>query len=579
MSRLAKLRDATGLEELAKLLGFKPKAISYVLYIKNAEQKYTKFEIPKRSGGMRQISAPCSELMSLQRRLAELLQECIAEINEERGVKAVLSHGFRRKHCIKTNAWAHRNKRYVLNVDLQDFFGSINFGRVRGFFISNKNFQLKERVATLIAQIACYDNALPQGSPCSPVISNLIGHLLDIRLAELARQSGCTYSRYADDITFSTNKPQFPKNVAVQRDEDDHCWVVGADLVKIIGRAGFKVNDKKTRLQYHGSRQEVTGLVVNTKLNARSEYRHVARAMVHRLMKTGSFTRKGYVLDKEGKGAIEEVDGTVASLNGALSFIDSVDLYNRMSKIKKADREKPLVTLQDKTATERCYADFLFYKNFLGNERPVVLGEGKTDNVYIQCALRSMLALYPSLIEKGADKLDFKFSFFNRTSTTDRLTSLSGGSEQFKTFVKEYLAYRRKFPIKEKVPPIVIVADSDDGVKQLNGYIRSVTGSAVDMGADFTYIKENLYVVYTPLAADGKGAPIENLFEKSVLEKELNGKKFNPSNSGINPAKEYGKAYFAQHVVKAGADSIDFSGFKVLLDRIARAIAHGTAKV
>lgn len=211
MSRLAKLRDATGLEELAKLLGFKPKAISYVLYIKNSEQKYTKFEIPKRSGGMRQISAPCSELMSLQRRLAELLQECIAEINEERGVKAVLSHGFRRKHCIKTNAWAHRNKRYVLNVDLQDFFGSINFGRVRGFFILNKNFQLKEKVATLIAQIACHDNALPQGSPCSPVISNLIGHLLDIRLAELARQSGCTYSRYADDITFSTNKPQFPK--------------------------------------------------------------------------------------------------------------------------------------------------------------------------------------------------------------------------------------------------------------------------------------------------------------------------------------------------------------------------------
>lgn len=573
------LRDATGLDELAHLLGFKPKAISYILYIKNPEKKYAQFEIPKRSGGKRLISAPCSELMSLQRRLAELLQECIAEINEERDVKTVLSHGFRKKYCIKTNAWVHRNKRYVANVDLLDFFGSINFGRVRGFFISNNNFKLNEKVATLIAQIACHDNALPQGSPCSPVISNLIGHLLDIRLAELAKKSGCTYSRYADDLTFSTNKPQFPRSVAVQRDEDDHCWVAGPDLVKIITRAGFKVNDKKTRLQYHGSRQEVTGLVVNTKLNARSEYRHVARAMVHRLMKTGAFSRKGYVVDKDGKGAIEEVTGEIESLTGVLSFIDSVDLFNRMRQIKEADREKPLVTLKDLTATERCYGDFLFYKNFLGNDKPVVLGEGKTDNIYIQCALRSMSAQYPSLIKKGADGFDFQFSFFNRTSTTDRLTSLSGGSEQFKTFVKEYLTYRRKFVRKEKAPPIVIVADSDDGVKQLNGYIRSVTGSAVDMNADFTHIKENLYIVYTPLAKDGAGAPIENLFENSVLEKKLNGKTFNSSNSGINHAKEYGKAYFAQHVVKKDADTIDFSAFKSLLDRIVKAIDHGSRKI
>jgi hypothetical protein len=102
----------------------------------------------------------------------------------------------------------------VLNIDLEDFFGTVNLGRVRGFFIKERNFALKPRVATVLAQIACHDNALPQGSPCSPVISNLIGHVLDIQLSALARKTGCTYSRYADDITFSTNKQVFPPAIA-----------------------------------------------------------------------------------------------------------------------------------------------------------------------------------------------------------------------------------------------------------------------------------------------------------------------------------------------------------------------------
>ena len=100
----------------------------------------------------------------------------------------------------------HVGSKYVLNIDLQDFFDSFNFGRVRGFFIKNRNFQLNPDVATVIAQIACYDNKLPQGSPCSPVITNLISHSLDIRLASLAKKYKCTYTRYADDITFSTRE-------------------------------------------------------------------------------------------------------------------------------------------------------------------------------------------------------------------------------------------------------------------------------------------------------------------------------------------------------------------------------------
>jgi RNA-directed DNA polymerase len=80
--------------------------------------------------------------------------------------------------------------------------GSFNFGRVRGFFISNNDFKLSPKVSTLIAQIACHQNELPQGSPCSPVITNLITHILDVRLTQQAKKYGCKYSRYVDDITF-----------------------------------------------------------------------------------------------------------------------------------------------------------------------------------------------------------------------------------------------------------------------------------------------------------------------------------------------------------------------------------------
>jgi retron-type reverse transcriptase len=113
-------------------------------------------------------------------------------------------------HCdlslINTNTIVHLNQKNVPNIDLSNFFDSFNVGRVRGFFIKNRNFELHPDIATVIAQIACLDNKLPQGSPCSPVITNLITHSLDIRLASLAKKYSCSYSRYADDITISTRK-------------------------------------------------------------------------------------------------------------------------------------------------------------------------------------------------------------------------------------------------------------------------------------------------------------------------------------------------------------------------------------
>ena len=143
----------------------------------------------------------------------------------------------------------------------------------------------------MIAQIACHDNELPQGSPCSPVISNLVAHLLDVRLARLARAHKCTYSRYADDLTFSTNQRDFPPELARPVPEQVSRWDLGELLATEIKNAGFCVNYQKTRMQYCNSRQMTTGLIVNQKVNIRSEYYRTVRAMCHTLFSTGEYYR------------------------------------------------------------------------------------------------------------------------------------------------------------------------------------------------------------------------------------------------------------------------------------------------
>lgn len=185
MSYLETLRRAKTRKELAHLLGFKPSALTSIIYKTPLENRYTSFEISKKNGEPRTIRAPNRQLKKLQTHLSHYLYQCLNEIEEGRKTTPV-AYGFRKNGTIVANAKNHKRRRYVLNLDLVDFFPSFNFGRVRGYFLKNHDFQLNEEVATTIAQIACDGEALPQGSPCSPVISELIGQVLDIRLLRLA---------------------------------------------------------------------------------------------------------------------------------------------------------------------------------------------------------------------------------------------------------------------------------------------------------------------------------------------------------------------------------------------------------
>jgi RNA-directed DNA polymerase len=144
MSVLKKLHDAQSIADVAGILGFKTKNLAYILYAQPDSLKYKEFVIPKKSGGVRSIAAPQGGLKLLQRRLADILQDCLSEIdnivaNDEKAKSCdQASHGFKRGFSIRTNAKKHRNRRYVFNVDLTDFFGSPLF--LHRFLASDRGF-------------------------------------------------------------------------------------------------------------------------------------------------------------------------------------------------------------------------------------------------------------------------------------------------------------------------------------------------------------------------------------------------------------------------------------------------------
>lgn len=569
MSNLEKLRGAQDRKELAKLLGFAPKALTSIIYKTSLEANYTTFEIAKKSGGVRVIKAPAPKLKKLQTHLAHLLYACLDEIEKERKSSPV-SYGFRRNGSISANAKNHKRRRYVLNLDLEDFFPTFNFGRVRGFFLKDKAFELNEEVATTIAQIGCDGEALPQGSPCSPIISELIGQVLDLRLLRFAKKHGVRYSRYADDITFSTNQREFPSALAIQDADDLSVWTLGQPLIDKIEGSGFKINADKTRMHCRGSRQMVNGLVVNEKANIRSEYYRKARAMCDALFQTGQYYKTGEPPDEPEGDPKPVLTGNLNPLEGILSHIYHVTQSEERRAVPE-QRKEP-------RAIRSLYRRFLFYKYCVAPIAPLIITEGKTDPVYLREAIRRRTAYHPELGKQGEKAFEFAVRFFSYGGQAHEIMDLGGGSGDLKSVPLDYLRNldpekkgRKAMKHKPMAHPVIILVDNDDGLGPVAGTIKKVFGKTITLQTTelFYHITDNLYLVKTPEV--GAQSCIEDLFPQEWLEKELNGKKFNPA-AKIDPGKEYGKEVFANSVVKANAGSINFGGFDPLLDRIAAVI-------
>ncbi|WP_256633059.1 retron Ec67 family RNA-directed DNA polymerase/endonuclease [Enterobacter hormaechei] len=570
-TRLDKLKSCNSKPDLARLLGIDPVFMTRVIYIRNTDNLYSQFTIKKKNGSDRHISAPDPELKEIQSKLSDLLQDCLNNIRENSKEDNNFSHGFERNRSIITNAEKHKSKKWVLNIDLSNFFDEFNFGRVRGYFLKNKNFSLNTELSTLIAKIACHQDKLPQGSPCSPVITNLILLSLDRRLSNLCNRAGCTYTRYADDITISTNKKEFPRNIIKSHNENS--IDLNKKFLNEIISSGFQINLNKLRLFDRKCRQEVTGLTVNRFVNVDNKYAKKVRAMAHSL-----FTKGGYTLTDEKTR--EQRAGDINELGGMLSFIDYVDKHNN---------RLPHATKTSLNKRENVYSDFLYYSAFWANPKPTILTEGKTDITYLRVALDSLSANYPNLIgnKKIGNKIvrDYGVKFFKNTTKSKYFLNLYGGASHLKDFIVGYEKKTNAFKAIAEQKPVIIVLDNDSGSGGSNGIFQTLIGKAfpnITLSKDelrnqkWTWVTKNLYLIFTPLNGLNDSS-MEDLFHSSVLQTKLGGKVFNRTNAKCKD-NEYGKEFFATGVVLKQRKAINFSNFNYIFESITEIIDHNASR-
>ena len=277
--------------DLATLLECSLQQFKYWGKVAAPYKRYRSFEISKRSGAKRKIEAPSPVLRVLQRKLLQVLEAAFSP--------RAPAHGFIKDRSILTNASQHVGRAWVLNIDLQDFFPSIHFGRVRGIFRA-KPFSLPDPVAIAIAQLACSEGRLPQGAPTSPIISNIICSKMDGELRRFAQEHGAIYTRYADDITFSVRRRGFPQAIATISvpEEGTITTALSGALIAIVENNGFKVNDAKVRIQPWKRSQRVTGLVVNQRVNIPRRFVRRTRAMLHAWEKYGLDAAERVFLEK-----------------------------------------------------------------------------------------------------------------------------------------------------------------------------------------------------------------------------------------------------------------------------------------
>ncbi len=225
---------------------------------------YRTFQVPKQGGGWRDISAPEQPLRKVQRLI---LTRLVA-----RPAIHPLALGFERGHSTVEHAARHTSQAVVLRMDIQDFFGSTDAGRISRLFA---DLGWDPEATGLLLSLTTYRNALPQGAPTSPRLSNLVNRRVDARLAAMAAKVGATYTRYADDMTFS-----FPT------DDVRAVHAVIRLTKQVVGDEGYVLHERrKLHIRRRHQRQVVGGLVVNVRPQLTRERRRWLRAVEHRASK------------------------------------------------------------------------------------------------------------------------------------------------------------------------------------------------------------------------------------------------------------------------------------------------------
>jgi hypothetical protein len=272
-------------EQIASAIGISIGQLRFLAFNRKTApiSHYIRFKIPKKTGGERIISAPMPKLKQVQHWILHNILEQLEPHNA--------AHGFRRDRSIVSNARPHVGAAVIINFDLKDFFPSISYPRVKGLF---RSFGYSEAAATIFGllcteaireeveldgktyYVALTERHLPQGSPASPAITNLLCRRLDKRLSAIATEFGFVYTRYADDLTFSGSGSSL-------RDINS----IFKDTRAIVKHEGLTINDEKTRILRQSSQQEVTGIVTNSQLNVCQKTLKRFRATLYQIEKDG----------------------------------------------------------------------------------------------------------------------------------------------------------------------------------------------------------------------------------------------------------------------------------------------------
>lgn len=273
--------------DVARAMGVSISRLRWLAFHSDASEvvHYVRFTVPKKSGGVRELAAPHRSLAAAQRWIFENILVKLAF--------HPAAHGFVKHRSIRSNALPHVGQHTLINVDLKDFFPTITFPRVCGAL---KQLGYSPAVATVLAllctesprrkveyagrmfHVATGPRTLPQGACTSPALSNLIARRLDSRLAGIASKLGWTYTRYADDLSFSAGDAAQPS---------PKVGYLLARIRHITDDEGFSVNEKKTRVLKRSTAMAVTGVVVNKRPGVRRREVRRLRAILHNARKHG----------------------------------------------------------------------------------------------------------------------------------------------------------------------------------------------------------------------------------------------------------------------------------------------------
>ena len=267
-----------------------------------------------------------------------------------------------------------------------------------------------------------------------------------------AKKHGLTYSRYADDLTFSTNAKTFPEALATGGSEPTDSWELGPPLIKVIHGCGFAVNPTKTRMQVRTSRQLVTGLTVNEKVNIRQDYWRGLRSMCHSLYRTGAYYRPLTTPAEKAKGP--EVLTSLTPLAGMLSHVHYV---------KRESGVHPHLGRKDAVFGQQDHENFWFYNYFVALDRPLILTEGITDPIYLRNAIFRLPAFQPVLGLPTPDGFRYAVRFFNYSNSAHSILGLTGGSP-LTAFIVSYRDRLTRYSHKPMAYPVVLVVDNDSGL-------------------------------------------------------------------------------------------------------------------